>query len=84
MRDIVLHALLVIVEFWGMVMIVPTFLVLPGIVFAILCVMGASFFAVITWPLQGSRVVSSRKERKESQEGFSGEKWLYINGSMTR
>jgi hypothetical protein len=76
--------LLVIVEFWGIVIILPAFLVLPGILFTIVYVMGAGLVAVLLWPLHGSRVVSSRKERKESQEEFAGEKWLYINGSMTR
>jgi hypothetical protein len=83
-RDIALHVILVIVELWGVVVIVPAFLVLPGILFTIVCVMGAGLVAVLTWPLHGSRVVSSWKERKESQEEFAGEKWLYINGSMTR
>jgi hypothetical protein len=83
-RDIALHVLLVIVEFWGMVMIVPAFLVLPGIVFSILCVMSAGLLAVLTWPLHGSRVVSSGKERKKNLEQLSGVKLLYINGSMTR
>jgi hypothetical protein len=83
-RDIALHLLLVTVEFWGMVMIVPAFLVLPGILFSILYVMSAGLVAVLTWPLHGSRVVSSGKERKKNLEQLSGVKLLYINSSMTR
>ncbi|PMD52551.1 uncharacterized protein K444DRAFT_706143 [Hyaloscypha bicolor E] len=82
-RDIALHMLLIIVEFWGMVVILPAFLVLPGIVFSILCIMSAGLIAVLTWPLHGSRVVSSGKERKRNLEQLSGVKLLYINGSIT-
>jgi hypothetical protein len=83
-RDIALHVLLIIIEFWGTVVILPAFLVLPGIVFSILCVMSAGVIAVLTWPLHGSRVVSSGKERKNNLEQISGVKLLYINGSITR
>jgi hypothetical protein len=83
-RDIALHVLLIIVEFWGMVVILPAFLVLPGIVFSILCIISAGLIAVLTWPLHGSRVVSSGKERKRNLEQLSGVKLLYINGSITR
>jgi len=81
-RDLCLQIALGVVELWGMMLAIPISLTLPGILFAPICAMFVGLVMALSWLLNREKVILSTSP--SSSKEFSGEKWIYINSSMTR
>jgi hypothetical protein len=89
MRDMCLQMMLWVIEMCMMVMVIPCFLAMPGVAFMCMCCMCACAIMMLCWPMNGERVMRCEargsKERPERQrEECADERWVYINGAMTR
>ena len=82
----VLQGMLFLIESLVIVLVVPAFLVLPGAVFAL----GAVVVGGVVWALarvmEGPTMVYSRMDerRVESSRQHADERWVFVNGCMTR
>lgn len=83
-RDTVLLAGLGFVQIWMLVVTVPAFISLPGILFS--CFMTSFWLPTLamTWPLSGPRVLMDEREKAPMTDGFSDERWIYVNGMSCR
>jgi hypothetical protein len=82
--DICLQGILSILEFWALIIAVPAFLYLPGIVFVPLCGVFIALVRVLSWPLNKSPLVRTSRGLKDSTKVFPEETWMFIPGSATR
>jgi len=82
--DICLQGILSILEFWALIIAVPAFLYLPGIVFVPLCGVFIALVRVLSWPLNKSPLVRTSRGLKDSTRVFPEETWMFIPGSATR
>ena len=86
LKYMVLQGLLFVIESLVMVLFVPAFLVLPGAVFA----MGTVVVGGVVWALarlmEGPTMVYSRMDERtvESSRRHADERWVFVNGCMTR
>jgi hypothetical protein len=84
-RDTIAQAYLAVMQMWMLVVALPAFLMLPGTLFAIFM---AAFWAITiaaSWPLSCSRgVLNEGNDRAPVIDGFSDERWIYVNGMMCR
>ena len=85
-RDLCLQTILCTIEMFMIVLVIPCFLAMPGIAFMCTCCMCACAIKVLCWPMNGVRVMRciANGKTKENQDKFTDERWLYINGAMTR
>jgi hypothetical protein len=83
-RDTILLLCLSSIQISVLLVALPAFLSLPGLL-SIGFVNGfwALTFAM-TWPLSGPRVLISEREKALITDGFSDERWIYVNGMMCR
>jgi hypothetical protein len=86
MRDICLQMMLSLIEICILVMVVPCFLAMPGMAFTCMCCICAFTIMLISWPMNGEQVVRcvAKGRAMENQAQYADERWVYINGAMTR
>jgi hypothetical protein len=84
MRDTTLQVLLAVLQLWVLVLAIPAFLLLPGILFAAMYFIGTFLNTALLWLLKGNRVCPSSQQEFPNSDEFSDERWIFINGSMTR
>lgn len=88
-RDMCLQMMLCMMEICMMVVVIPFFLAMPGMAFMYLCCICACAIMMMCWPMNGERVMrceakESRERPERQREECADERWVYINGSMTR
>jgi len=86
LRDICLQMLLCVMEMCMVAMVIPCFLAMPGIAFLTMCCLCAFAISLICWPMNGEQVMRcvAKGQVMDSQVQYADEKWVYINGAMTR
>ena len=85
-RDMVFQSWLFVLELI-LLMLIPIALVfLPGLFFIFGMLAAFLFIYMLSWPLQGSRIVYSRMDNATvtSAKDFGHERWFFVNGCMTR
>lgn len=83
-RDALLQACLATMQVWALVIALPAFISLPGLLFAGLMSVFWLLTLAMTWPLTGPRVLINEGEKTSMTDDFSDEKWIYVNGMMCR
>jgi hypothetical protein len=81
-RDTLLQACLALMQFWALVIALPAFISLPGLLFAGFVNVFWLLTLAMTWPLSGPRVLVYEREKAPMTDGFSDERWIYVNGMM--
>lgn len=84
MRDACLQMMLMIVECWAMMFCMPMMLYMPGIVSMTMCVALTCCIMILAMPMNGKRVVRCSMPSARGMDEFSDEKWIFVNGAMTR
>jgi hypothetical protein len=82
-RDFILQCMLALIETCMLIMVFPAFLVMPGLAFTVLCIGSASVVTMISWPLYGEQVIRCTAKGQQNDDCMD-ERWIYINGAMTR
>ncbi len=83
-RDTILEAFLAIVQIWLLATALPAFVSLPGLLFAGFMNSVWLLTLAMIWPLSGPRVFVKEREKAPMTNGFSDERWIYVNGMMCR
>lgn len=83
LRDMCLQVILTVMEMWMVVMMLPAFLAMPGLAFAVWCCICTMTIATLSWPLKGDQVIRCTSKGQQSDQ-HADERWVYINGAMTR
>jgi hypothetical protein len=81
--DAYLQIMLGMMEMCFVTLFIPAFIMLPGFILASACAVFAATIALMCWPMNGDRVIRCPSSTLHSEE-TADEKWIYINGSMTR
>jgi hypothetical protein len=83
-RDTLIQACLAIMQIWVLVVAIPAFITLPGLLFA--GFMNAAWILTLamTWPLSGSRILIHEQEKAPMTDECFDERWIYVNGMMCR
>ena len=86
LRDMVLQGVLFMMETLVLVLVVPAFLVLPGAVFAAAAVVVGGVVWALTRVMEGPTMVYSWMDERtvESSRRHADERWVFVNGCMTR
>lgn len=86
MLDIVLNGWLLLLESILLLLAIPAFLVLPGGIFLLAATVCIIVILASAWPMQGQGVAYSRMDEKTTAiaKQHESERWLFINGCMTR
>ena len=84
MRDTIFQLCLASIQVCVLVIALPAFLFLPGLLFIGLVNGFWALTLAITWPLSGPRVLISEREKVPMTDEFSDERWIYVNGMMCR
>ena len=81
-----LQGVLFVIESLVMVLVVPAFLALPGAVFAAGAVVVGSVVLALARVMEGPTMVYSRTDQRtiESWRRHADERWVFVNGCMTR
>ncbi|KAI4248989.1 MAG: hypothetical protein LQ352_005773 [Teloschistes flavicans] len=84
-RDLLIQGLLFIVETIMMILFIPAFIALPGILFLAVLVACCLLVKLIAWPTQGPRIVQSNMSSETLRESSNHphERWIFINGICT-
>ena len=83
-RDCGLQMMLLTVELWGMMCAIPMIMYLPGMISMPMCALIACCIAVLSMPSNGDQMMRSSMPSGRSSDEFPDERWICINGSMTR
>lgn len=83
-KEMALQACLMGVETWFLLVMVPLFLCAPGAVFVVAACVVAGLVGMLARGLNGRRVVKSGKGDSSMVDEFADERWLFVNGIMTR
>lgn len=83
-RDICLQMMLLMVEMCGMMLCLPMMMCLPGMVCLPMYVLFAGIIALFAMPLNQDQVVQTPMPPGRNMDDFMDERWIYMNGSMTR
>ena len=83
-RDTILQLCLASIHICVLVISVPAFLTLPGLLFTGFMNGIWALTLAMTWPLSGPRVFTSEREKAPMTDDFSDERWIYVNGMMCR
>lgn len=83
-RDTLMQACLAIIQFWVLVVAIPAFIALPGLLFAGFMNTAWLLTLAMTWPLSGPRISIHEQEKTPMTNEFSDERWIYVNGMMCR
>ena len=86
LRDAFLQGWLFFLENLLLLFIIPAYLILPGALFLFaLSICFLSIF-IAAWPMQGSRILYSKmgKNTTLSAQSHESERWIFVNGIITR
>jgi hypothetical protein len=83
-RDTLVQAFLAIMQIWVLVVAIPAFITLPGLLFAGFVNAAWLLTLAMAWPLSGSRILIHEQEKALMTDEFSDERWIYVNGMMCR
>lgn len=86
LRDMSLHMALMVLETTFLLLAVPAFLVLPGIVSTMIATTMACVIGIMCLPMMGPRHMRSNTSNSmlEQYRHVSEERWIFMNGCMTR
>ena len=84
-KDIFLQVLLFVLEVIMMCVVFPIMLLLPNIITLVLAAVCFLAIAILSWPLHGPKLAFSRMNlRNATAQRHETERWLFINGCVTR
>jgi hypothetical protein len=83
MRDTCLQTMLCMIEMCMVVVMIPCFLMMPGMAFMCMCCMCGCAILMICWPMNGEQMMRCAG-RGQQMDQYADERWVYINGAMTR
>jgi hypothetical protein len=84
MRDCCLQVMLMMVECCAMMLCLPTMLYMPGIVSMTMGCLFAGCVMMLAMPMNRDMIMRCQMPDGHGIDEFSDEKWICINGSMTR
>lgn len=84
--ELVLNSFLFLFESVLLLVAIPAFLILPGGISLLAAAICIFLILVAAWPMQGPRIAYSRMDEKTAAiaKQHDSERWLFINGCMTR
>ena len=85
LRDIFLQCWLCVIETTLLVLAVPAFFILPGIVSVVAAALCGTVINLLTRPIQGPKIVHSNmdEEAMALAKSHKDERWLFVNGVAT-
>jgi hypothetical protein len=83
-RDALLQFCLATMQMWMLLVALPAFISLPGLLFAGFVNSFWLLTLALIWPLSGPRILMTEQEKAPMTEDFSDERWIYVNGMMCR
>lgn len=84
-RDIVLQSWLFILGM-ALVFAVPAFLILPGAMFIGVAAIYFTLICIAAWPMHGPKLVYSKMDESTvaKAQQHENERWIFVNGILTR
>ena len=81
-----LQGILFFLESVILLLAVPLFLVLPGLVYTLLAVLVGAVIWALTKPTDGSTIAWSRPNDQAAESGkrHTDERWVFVNGCAAR
>lgn len=84
--DAFLQGWLFILEILLLFFFIPAYLILPGAIFFIVAALCILSIFLAAWPMHGPRILNSEMDEKTMAlaKNHANERWVFVNGIMTR